>query len=290
SKPVMPDALDETILKHLPADKLVFTSADEEEEDTPLPDWLSDIPLISTRRGVEFCGGNQEYLDALKIFAASIEKRAEELEKLYRNHDYKEYSIKVHALKSMAKSIGAVELSELAAEMEEAGKNRDIAALTAGAEVLLSLYRSLNEPLKRLTEETPKQADGAETEKTLVTDRRHTLLLVDDDEDFLALVTRWLKKDYAVTAVNSGRKALKYLEKERPDLVLLDYEMPEMNGADVLEQIRETQRLHDLPVVFLTGTEDKENVKKAEQLHPEGFLLKTMGKKGLLMGVAAFFR
>ena len=66
--------------------------------------------------------------------------------------------------------------------------------------------------------------------------------------------------------------------------------MPEMNGADVLEQIRETQRLHDLPVVFLTGTEDKENVKKAEQLHPEGFLLKTMGKKGLLMGVATFFR
>ena len=289
SKPVMPDALDEMILKHLPADKLVFTSVDEDDEDTPLPDWLSDIPLISTRRGVEFCGGNQEYLDALKIFAASIEERADELERLYKSHDYKEYTVKVHALKSMAKSIGAAELSELAAEMEEAGKNRDIAALTAGAEVLLSLYRSLNEPLKRLTEETPKQADGAEAEKTLVTDRRHTLLLVDDDEDFLALVTRWLKKDYAVTAVNSGSKALKYLEKERPDLVLLDYEMPEMNGADVLEQIRETQRLHDLPVAFLTGTEDKENIRKAEHLHPDGFLPKSMGKKGLLMGIATFF-
>ena len=112
---------------------------------------------------------------------------------------------------------------------------------------------------------------------------------MDDDEDFLALVTRWLKKDYAVTAVNSGSKALKYLEKERPDLVLLDYEMPEMNGADVLEQIRETQRLHDLPVVFLTGTEDKENIRKAEHLHPDGFLPKSMGKKGLLMGIATFF-
>lgn len=289
SKPVMPDALDEAILKHLPADKLVFTSSDENEEDAPLPDWLSDIPLISTRRGVEFCGGNQAYLDALRIFAASIEERADELEKLYQSHDYKGYAIKVHALKSMAKSVGAAELSELAAEIEEAGKNHDLAALTAGAEVLLSLYRSLAEPLKRLAEEQPKQTDGAAEAKTLVTDQRHTLLLVDDDEDFLALVTRWLKKDYAVTAVNSGRKALKYLEKERPDLVLLDYAMPEMNGADVLEQIRETQRLHDLPVVFLTGTEDKENIRKAEHLHPDGFLPKTMGKKGLLMGIAAFF-
>jgi CheY-like chemotaxis protein len=285
----MPDALDETLLKHLPANKLIFTSADEDEEDTPLPDWLSDIPLISTRRGVEFCGGNEEYLNALKIFAASINERADELETLYKNRDYKGYAVKVHALKSMAKSIGAAELSELAAEMEEAGKNRDLAALTAGAEVLLSLYRSLADPLKRLTEENTKQASDADAEKNLVTDQRRKLLLVDDDEDFLALTTRWLKKDYAVTAVNSGKKALKYLEKERPDLVLLDYEMPDMDGSAVLEQIREMPTLKDLPVVFLTGTEDKENVKKAEQLHPEGFLPKTMGKKGLLMGIEAFF-
>ena len=288
AKPVMPDALDEMLLKHLPADKLVFASTEEEETDTPpLPDWLSDIPLISTRRGVEFCGGNQEYLDALKIFAASIEERANELEKLYKNRDYKGYTVKVHALKSMAKSIGASELSELAAEMEEAGKNHDIAALTAGADVLLSLYRSLDEPLKRLSEEPPKQAGDAA--KKIVTDHRRRVLLVDDDDDFLALTTRWLKKDYVVTAVNSGKKALKYLEKERPDLMLLDYEMPDMDGSAVLEKIRTASSCKDLPVVFLTGTEDKENIKKAEKLHPEGFLPKTMGTKGLLMGIAAFF-
>ena len=78
-------------------------------------------------------------------------------------------------------------------------------------------------------------------------------------------------------------------EKELPDLLLLDYEMPEMNGADVLRQIRSNPKWKDLAVVFLTGTEDKENVRKAESLHPEGFLVKTMGKAGLLMGIAAFF-
>ena len=248
--------------------------------------------MISTRRGVEFCGGNREYLDALKIFAASIGERADELERLYKEHDYANYTVKVHALKSMAKSIGATELSEMAAEMEEAGKKRDLAALTAGADVLLSLYRSLSEPLKRLTEpapEPPVPAVSMDAEKALVTQRRHTLLLVDDDEDFLALSKRWLKNDYAVTAVNSGKKALQYLENNRPDLVLLDYEMPEMNGPAVLETVRKTPGLENLPVVFLTGTEDRENVKRAEGLRPEGFLTKAMGKKGLLMGIEAFF-
>ena len=112
---------------------------------------------------------------------------------------------------------------------------------------------------------------------------------MDDAEDFLTLVSRWLKRKYAVTAVNSGKKALEYLDTERPELVLLDYEMPEMNGADVLQVIRETPRLADLPVVFLTGTDDGENVKRAEGLRPEGFLTKTMGKSVLLMGIAAFF-
>ena len=112
---------------------------------------------------------------------------------------------------------------------------------------------------------------------------------MDDDEDFLALVSRWLRKDYAVTALNSGRKALASLEKEQPELILLDYEMPEMNGAETLAKIRENPATANLAVVFLTGTEDREKVKTAERLNPEGFLLKTMGKSGLLMGIAAFF-
>ena len=288
SKPVMPDALDAMIMKHLPPEKVILAEEDAEtaeETDVPLPDWLGDIPLISTRRGVEFCGGHREYLDALKIFASSIGERADELERLYKEHDYTNYTIKVHALKSMAKSVGASELSELAAEMEAAGRKRDLAALTAGADVLLSLYRSLAAPLARLTAE-PETAPAAEASAE---PQRHTILLVDDDEDFLALASRWLKADYTVAALRSGQKALQYLEGDRPDLVLLDYEMPEMDGPAVLERIRAMPGLRSLPVVFLTGTDDRENIKRAEDLRPEGFLLKTMGKKGLLMGIEAFF-
>ena len=67
------------------------------------------------------------------------------------------------------------------------------------------------------------------------------------------------------------QKALAALEKEKPELVLLDYEMPEMNGAEVLRQIRANPKFKHLSVVFLTGTEDKENVKNAESIEFIGF-------------------
>ena len=110
---------------------------------------------------------------------------------------------------------------------------------------------------------------------------------VRDPEDFFDFYRD--KLIYPEAQPNDCHKALAALEKELPDLLLLDYEMPEMNGAEVLRQIRSNPKWKDLAVVFLTGTEDKENVRKAESLHPEGFLVKTMGKAGLLMGIAAFF-
>ena len=292
SKPVMAEELEAMLVRMLPSDKIVAEEATEDmAEETPLPDWLSSVPLLDPDKGVQFCGGNSEYLEALSLFERSIKFHATEIERFWKAKDYGAYTIKVHSLKSMAKSIGATELSRLAAELEAAGKDGDADSIEAGTEALLVLYRSLSEPLAQIHSEEIN--DGTVTtvpmETDAVTTKRHTILLVDDDDDFLALTNRWLKKDYAVTAVNSGKKALAALEKEVPELLLLDYEMPEMNGAEVLRQIRANPKLKHLAVVFLTGTEDKNNVREAESLHPEGFLLKTMGKAGLLMGIAAFF-
>ena len=56
--------------------------------------------------------------------------------------------------------------------------------------------------------------------------------------------------------------------------------MPDMDGSVVLEKIRTMPGCQDLPVMFLTGTEDQGNLKKVEELHPAGVLIKTLGKKG----------
>ena len=281
------------LLKVLPPEKIVMAGAEEEETATEpqLPGWLLSDPLFDTEKGVLFCGGNEEYLETLALFGRSIKFQSAEIESLWKAKDYDAYTIKVHSLKSMAKAIGVKKLSRLAAQLETAGKDGNFDFIEKRTASLLALYRSLSEPLERLIEkeDAAVRPDAEKAQADVVTTKRRSILLVDDDDDFLALTNRWLRKDYAVTAVNSGKKALAALEKELPDLLLLDYEMPEMNGAEVLRQIRSNPKWKDLAVVFLTGTEDKENVRKAESLHPEGFLVKTMGKAGLLMGIAAFF-
>ncbi|MBP5200350.1 MAG: response regulator [Schwartzia sp.] len=292
SKPVMVDELEEMILKYLPQDKMgggEETGREEEETEPELPGWLFEVPTLHTDTGILYCGGVREYLDSLAFFAASIPSRTDEIERLYLKEEYGNYTIKVHSLKSMAKAVGAIELSDLAAAMEAAGKAGDIESIQAGTETLLAVCRGLAAPLARLGDDPELAKRVRAANDDVGTEKRHTVLLVDDDEDFLALASRWLKKEYAVTAAGSGKEALELLENERPDLMLIDYEMPGMSGADVLKVVRETPKTADLPVIFLTGTEDRENVKRAENLRPEGFLSKAMGKKGLLMGISAFF-
>lgn len=112
------------------------------------------------------------------------------------------------------------------------------------------------------------------------------VLLVDDDRDMLMMMERWLKKEYQVGTAASGREAITYLNQNRPDLVMLDYVMSDMSGADTLQEIRRNPELEDLPVVILTGMEQPEDTEGLKALHPIGCWSKSMGKKALVSAVA----
>ena len=73
------------------------------------------------------------------------------------------------------------------------------------------------------------------------------------------------------------------------DLVLLDYEMPVMNGPDVLKEIREMPAIKDIPVIFLTAKDDKESVMSVIRLKPAKYLLKSMPKEKLISSIDDFF-
>lgn len=113
------------------------------------------------------------------------------------------------------------------------------------------------------------------------------ILLVDDDEDMLALVSRWLSKGgYEVTTVTGGQDAIDTIRKQRPDLVLLDYLMPGMDGPATLDVLRSDEEMKDIPVIFRTGKEDEESADVMNRLRPEGIVRKTDGKPALMSAVA----
>ncbi len=84
------------------------------------------------------------------------------------------------------------------------------------------------------------------------------ILVVDDDTANLALAQKILGKEYRIAAANSGMVAFKYLENKSPDLILLDINMPEMDGFQVMEKLRTMERLAHVPVIFLTADNDPE--------------------------------
>ena len=105
----------------------------------------------------------------------------------------------------------------------------------------------------------------------------------------LQAMTGLLEQDYEVQTAKSGVAAIRSMTLDKPDLVLLDYEMPVCNGQQVLEMIRAEEAFRDTPVIFLTGTVDKERIQKILPLKPAGYLLKTIPPQEIRAAVAEFF-
>ena len=114
------------------------------------------------------------------------------------------------------------------------------------------------------------------------------ILLIDDDKDMLMLTARWFTKaGHEVTTAASGKEALLLLKSETPDLILLDYAMPEMDGPATLEAIRAEEALKDIPVIFRTGKDDESLSDITDRLHPAGVVSKADGKPQLMKAVEA---
>ena len=124
-----------------------------EESVKDLPQWLLSIPEVDTKAGLKNCGSVEGYLSVLNVFLKTAEPKADEIENLYNEGDLENYTIKVHALKSSARIIGAGDLSRQAMMLEEAGKAKNRAVIEENTGKLLQDYRKLRQDLSGLEEE-----------------------------------------------------------------------------------------------------------------------------------------
>lgn len=89
------------------------------------------------------------------------------------------------------------------------------------------------------------------------------VLVVDDEEQVLQLVAAMLQaKDHDVITASHGEEALRLVEIDRPDAIFLDIMMPGVDGATVAQRLREAPETADIPIVFLTGLVDADEMRK----------------------------
>ena len=163
-KPVEYKMLRAALLLYLSDDKKNSITEEEIEDTAPKLgaelEWLTEVAEITPADGIKNCGSEEAYLSALEIFYNSIDDKANEIMAYYDNEDWVNYTIKVHALKSSARIIGASELSEMALELENAGNENNTELIRNNTEPLIALYRSFSEKLSWLSGEKEEEEDS----------------------------------------------------------------------------------------------------------------------------------
>ena len=90
------------------------------------------------------------------------------------------------------------------------------------------------------------------------------VLVIDDENDILLIIKSALHEEgYDVTTANNGYDGLALAEDASPDLIILDIMMPEMDGFEVLQQLKENEKTAQIPVVILTGLSSKDKIREA---------------------------
>lgn len=136
-----------------------------------------------------------------------------------------------------------------------------------GRDVLEGCFRLLNM-------EAPKHEEHAAAS-------RKRIMIIDDSALVLREIKNMLEKDYEVVLANSGERGLSLIEKKRPDLILLDYDMPGMDGRETFEKIKAEEETMDIPVVFLTAVAERDPILEVLKNLPQGYILKPPSKEKL---------
>lgn len=143
------------------------------------------------------------------------------------------------------------------------------------------LIAKCHEMLKRDDARTDADVQNQEDDQ-VVSAGKKSVLIVDDSALMVRKIKTMLDDKYIVRVATSGKMALNALEKRKADVILLDYEMPEMDGMATMEAIRANDEIKDIPIIFLTGVSDRQHILAVLKLKPFKYLLKPPVEKDVL--------
>ncbi len=152
TKPIDSGKLEDLLMNYLPKEKLEAPIGEKPENANrmEIPEILAPLreqDWIDLSRGMEYNQSAEAYLSMLRLFHESLGRTAEEIENCFRAGDWKNYTIRVHGLKSSARLIGATAFGEEAQQLENAGKRKDEAYIRAHHESFMATFRSFSAPL-----------------------------------------------------------------------------------------------------------------------------------------------
>ncbi|MBO4900423.1 MAG: PocR ligand-binding domain-containing protein [Lachnospiraceae bacterium] len=170
AKPIEVRSLIEIFRRYIPQDKIDKISADVKNEniessksaDNINPSNKLVIADLDTDQALKMLGSEKLYMNIIKSYYDAIDMKAKVIREYYDEHDWPQYAIEVHALKSSSRQIGATELGELAYKLEMASKAEEIDTVTEYTDELLERYTAYKDKLAYLFDTAPAQLRAAD--------------------------------------------------------------------------------------------------------------------------------
>jgi len=227
----------------------------------------------------------EEAHELLGTISAGLEAWASDLNNPAYLVDLKQ---EFHTLKGGARMVSQTELSELAHSLEslcdallsvgELSEHNGYELMTQGCDQLRLLIGSLS------TEHPAHASPQVETQAIIK--KQPVVLVVDDSITIRTATQKFLARhDYTVITAEDGLEALEKLEQQKPDIILLDIEMPRMNGFQFAETIRKNSKFSNIPIIMITFCVGAAERKRAEQLLIERFMNKPYQEEELLEAI-----
>lgn len=233
--------------------------------------FLKHFPFLDTSTGLVYCGDSEEfYREMLNSYIHS--GKYEEISGYYDREDWEGYRVAMHALRSSSVSIGALDLSSEAKRLEQAARSGNIPYIREHHADMMKKYSDLLESIRKAMDDVAAEEAKALDYTEML--KNSSILVVDDDAINLRMAEWMLGSRFRVSLVMSAAEALSFLEKEIPDLILLDLHMPEMNGFELFEILKADERFCEIPVIFLTADDERDVEVQGLQMGALDFIAK----------------
>lgn len=282
SKPFSQQQIKDALAKWLPVKKEnpeqlpVAQRNMTQSEQKPIESELVDFSVLDSLRELTTETGESLLQTVSKIFIESAPDDIDALQHALDAQDSVVLGQIAHRFKSACANLGASTLSSCASSIEEIAKKGSILGIDQLLRTMKADLPNVLEVLREACSVVMTETDSEVTALPQAMDMQEKyILLVDDDINFLTVTrTILLSANFIVDEAENGRKALEKIKQRKPNLILMDAQMDELDGFETCRLIRADPSIMDIPVIMTTGLGDIDSINHAFESGATDFIMK----------------
>lgn len=204
---------------------------------------------VDVAAALELWGDMDSYNESLHEFKDSLNTKLTTLENYKNNNDWNNYAILAHSMKSEAKYLGFMKDAEIFLDHELKGKENNGNYINNNFSTIANTVRNIVTLLNAYFNEE--------------TNNKKNILIADDSNIILNFLEKTIHEDFNILRATNGQDTITQIANNDIYAILLDLNMPGLNGFEVLNYLKEHDLIEKIPVVIITGDDTEETIKKA---------------------------